>query len=57
LSGFWGPLYASWTAERLKRYEAKGGSIDYAVMAHNGTPNTAKTLAYLADVKENMQNL
>lgn len=47
---------ADWTAKRLKRYSDKGG-IDYAVMAHNGTPNTAKTLNYLNDVKENMKNL
>jgi len=40
-----------WTVKRLIKYEKITGSIDGAIMSHNGTPNTDKTLNYLSDVK------
>jgi hypothetical protein len=42
---------AEWTLDRMIRYGFEKNT-DVAIMRHNGTPNTHKTLAYLSEVKK-----
>lgn len=47
---------ATWSLERMIRY-GFGKNRDVAIMAHNGTPGTHTTLAYLNQVKNKMKLL
>ena len=48
---------AKWTAERMKKTLDSTGSMDLAIMAHNGDPSNPKVQQYLKDVKANMVGL
>lgn len=48
---------AKWTAERMKKTLDSTGSMDLAIMAHNGDPSNPKVHQYLKDVKANMVGL
>lgn len=48
---------AKWTADRMKKTLDATGSMDMAIMRHNGDPNNQTVQQYLKDVKANMVGL
>lgn len=48
---------ATWTANRMKKTLDSTGSMDLAIMAHNGDPSNPKVQQYLKDVKENIAKI